>query len=77
MRRRESSFPMIWPLKFLDEIVAVSSRGRELSPYLHQDSYFVGGTYYLKKEHENITVEKFGSDSGLALLKVLWRHRTC
>lgn len=63
----------------LEELVPTNIRGAE-SKWLDPDSFVAGNAYELKKDYENVSIEKDGSlsdSSGDGVIIIRWKNRGC
>lgn len=64
-----------------NELVPAAERGRPASDYLSPESYVAGGSFDLKRDFENVSIEKIGTasgkDDGIQELRILWTKRNC
>ena len=68
--------------EIVDQLVPAPIRGKPLGPYLNSDSYVTGGSFFLKKDFENLSVEKMGdvrdsSTDSIRIVQIIWRNRSC
>ncbi len=64
----------------VDQIAPVAERGKPLGPYFAPESVITGGSYHLKSDYENVSVETIGttsSEDGIEAIKIKWSKRTC
>jgi hypothetical protein len=64
----------------VDQIAPVAERGRPLSPNFDAASVITGGTYHLKSDYENVSIETIGaisSEDGIQVVKIKWTKRSC
>jgi hypothetical protein len=64
----------------VDQIAPVAERGRPLSPYFAPESVITGGTYHLKSDYGNVSIETIGTtgnEDGIEAVKIKWVKRTC
>jgi hypothetical protein len=63
--------------ELVDELSPASVRG-PAHEWLNPDSTVAGGSYFDKKDYENVSVERYGTvGEGLRVLKIIWMKRRC
>jgi hypothetical protein len=64
----------------VDQLAPVAERGKDLSPNFDAESVITGGSYHLKSDYENVSIETIGTTSsadGIQAVRIKWTKRTC